>query len=133
MSSRSRSVADIIAKCTAVVMKWRGGTRPVSIRPSQLVPYGSKLTHSWQFRTKRASTRAWLLDSSTGAIGDRPGLIGRPINEVRMMKRSQLRKRLALNDFVQADRSHRSNYRKKATSAPGLTAETVIGALEDAE
>jgi hypothetical protein len=50
-----------------------------------------------------------------------------------MMKRSQLRKRLALNDFVQADRSHRSNYRKKATSAPGLTAETVIGALEDAE
>jgi hypothetical protein len=54
-----------------------------------------------------------------------------------------LRKRPSLNDFVQAVRSqpaqcsqeHRSRYSGRQTAFPlhGLTAETVIGALEDAE
>ena len=39
-SSLSRSVEDTIAKFIAVVMKRRGGTRPVSIRPQPLARCG---------------------------------------------------------------------------------------------
>ena len=40
MSSRSRSAVVIIARCIAVVMKPRGGTRPVSTLPSRLARFG---------------------------------------------------------------------------------------------
>ena len=73
-------------------------------------------------------------------------MIGRLANEAQITKQSQL-PRLGPNDFLQADRGqpsqraqkHRPGYRRRQAALPcnavrhGLTAETVIGALEDAE
>ena len=80
------------------------------------------------------------------AIGD-PDMGDSPLNGAQMAKRSQLRRRLFRNDFIRADRSqpaqcsqeHQSYYSGGQTALPlqrrpsCLTAETVIGALEDAE
>src|SRR6516165_1613660 len=119
MSSPCRYAGDTIARSIALVMKLHGGAKLVSIRMSPLVPYGSKLTHSRQFRTKSASTKTQLPDSSAGAIRDRPDMIGRPANEARITKRSRSRKRLSLNDFVQTDRGKPAQCSEKHWSDHG--------------
>jgi hypothetical protein len=79
--------------------------------------------------------------------GDASPRHGRRANRAQIPKPIQLRKRLPLNDLAQADlcqpaqcsQKHRSDYSARQTALllqsvrHGLTAETVIGALEDAE
>jgi hypothetical protein len=124
MSSRSHCVVAIIEKSTAVAMKRHGGKKPALIRPFPPVPYGWKAIHYPQCA---ATTKA-------------------ESNGVRLTKRSQFLK-LVPNDLLQQIEANRRNSLKSTgpkmetgKQAPrrnairhGLTAETVIGALEDAE
>jgi hypothetical protein len=130
MSSRSPCVVAIIARSTAVAMKRHGGKRWALIRLFPLVPCGWKAIHYPQ--------RAVTNKAGENLINESDGL--------RTTKRSQFLT-WAPNDLHQTVRGQRRNSLKSTgpkTEAGkqasrcnavrhGLTAETVIGALEDAE
>src|SRR6516165_10972706 len=102
MSLPSRCAGDTIAKSITRATKRPGGEMPVLIRPSLLARYGWIHIRYRRFRINSAlKTRPPR--SSTPAIRETPSLVGGPANEAQRIKRSQLRKRLSLNDFVQAD------------------------------
>src|SRR5262249_22235128 len=99
----SRCAGDTTARFIALAVKRPGGKKPASIRASLLARYGWKHIPCPRLRIKRApKTRPPR--SSTSAIRETPGVVAGHANKAQMMKRSQLGKRLPLNDFVQADR-----------------------------
>ena len=135
MSLRSRCVGVIIARPTTPVTKRPGGQRLVSIQPVLRVRYGWKLIHCRQFRTKRRSPK------SPTAL--RPRAVGGLAYEGQITNGSQLRRRPTLNDLPSGGSMRiAATHAKALAPAPkksrcnavrhGLTAETVIDALEDA-
>jgi hypothetical protein len=102
MNSPFRYAGAIIARPIAMAMKLHGGKMPVLIRPSVPARSGWKRIRCRRLWMKWAA-KARPLWPLSAPIKETPAVIGRSANEAKTPKRSQL-SRLALNDFLQADR-----------------------------
>ena len=129
MSSPCRCVGAIIARLIAVAMKPHGGKTLALIQLSPPVHYGLRRIRYRELPAKWATKARPPWPQS--APMEELSVIGGSPNEARMTKKRSQLSRLALNDFLQADRGEPSQCSQHVRHA--LAAETVIGALEDAE
>ena len=144
MSSPSPCVADTIARSTAAATKPHGGGRLGLIRPSRLARCGSK--HIRCGRLRRKWTRSRNLGAVVGADQSNAKRNRSTRKRGELRNEANFRGRRPMTSFKQIE-ANRRNARKSTGPITqegklqsrcnavrhGLTAETVIGALEDAE
>src|SRR5262249_53397794 len=127
-SSRSPCVVAIIARSTAVAMKWHGGKKWALIRPLPRVPCGWKAIH--------CPGRAVTNKAGQNPIKRGPNDKTKPVfdmgRQMTSVKQFEANRRNSLKSTGPKTEAGKQASRCNAVRH-GLSAETVIGALEDAE